>query len=290
MSKRVLITGGSGYIGKQLIKYLDRHTSWIIKNYDLQEGNDIMDMVNLERTMFEFCPTVVIHLAAMSNVRQCQENMREAFVVNVKGVKNVLDSMSKVGCKNIIFASTSAVYDTSSTDGQCSILTPKRPISVYGKSKLLAEELIDSRSGISYITFRMFNVIGGHQDVGHDRLFGSLLNGNVEVYGMDYNTKDGTCIRDYVSIKDVCEAYRLAVKQIHRVYTSHLTLDICTGVGTSVGSILTLWPKSLNITIGDRREGDPEVVIGSTWEASLHLGWMARQSVCDVINSLNEND
>lgn len=223
----ILITGHRGYIGSGLMKFL-KELPYIgkIVGYDIEEGDDILDEIKLSHTMRSNKIDIVIHLAAISSVSACADDPKLSIKINAKGTQSVLNAMKVSGCENIIYASTSSVYGDSKyspyREDQCLY-----PCSPYGISKLLGEYVIVNHYDMkvnsgNYLIFRMFNVVGtsGFSDVdmganpGYDRLFAALQSGNITVYGKDYDTIDGTCERDYVSLRDICDAYIKGIETI----------------------------------------------------------------------------
>ena len=297
---RILITGGRGYIGSALYRHLDskRFVSKVF-SYDLVDGQDICDPGAIKKFMQQCLPNVVIHLAALSSVSSCNESPLRAIKINAVGTRNVLDAMESCGCKHIIYASTSSVYG----EGSGKLLfedSPKIPCSAYGTSKLLGEQAIynhyevkDKEGG--YLVFRMFNVVGpsGHKDLDskkteNDRLFAALVSGFVTIYGTDYPTVDGTCERDYVSLKDVCRAYELGVIELVENGDVADVLNVCTGNASSVKSIISRWKLHNDITIkcGERRLGDPARVYGCNRAIKQKLGWEHKQTMREIISDL----
>lgn len=216
----VLMTGHCGYIGSALVQFLKKlpYIKQIV-GYDIIDGNDILDETKLSRFIRSYNVDLVIHLAALSSVSACAEDPLLAIKVNADGTYSVLNAMKTAGCENIIYASTSSVYGDSDhspyLEEQC-----LDPCSPYGISKLLGEYAIFNHYSLkkspgNYLIFRMFNVVGssGFAEIdsssnpGYDRLFAALQSGKMTVYGKDYDTFDGTCERDYISLKDVCNAY-----------------------------------------------------------------------------------
>ncbi len=277
----VLITGSSGYIGSYLVNYLkENHVN--VVTYDIDDGQSILDYKQLLHSLDNVI--VVIHLAALSSVPACTKNPDSAEIINVKGTATLLKAMNKMGCKNIIYASTSAVYG----DSNNLPFTEKHdtnPCSVYGKTKLDCEYRI-LESGLNYIIFRMFNIVGKNPLLKHepcDRLFKALESDHVTIYGNTYNTKDGTCERDYVSLDDTCNAYYLALKYM-MFNSSRLILNLSSNVSVSVQTIVDLW-KPKTVQYGTKREGDPDIVIGDNTQITKKLGWLCKDTMKNIIES-----
>lgn len=220
---RLFITGGNGYIGSFLIEYLSNVCpKWFIYSYDLVNGDDILDYENLVTKMEEVSPSVVIHLAACSSVYKCNEDPEFAFRTNGLGTRNVLMAMKVCGCNNIIYSSTCAVYGSPTALPVIESDKFYGRLSHYALSKLMGEHVIFSLSE-NYLIFRLFNVVGGFQRPGNDRLFGALSTSkSIVIYGDDYPTQDGTCVRDYVSLLDVSNAFYSGIMKLVGFEESHL--------------------------------------------------------------------
>lgn len=310
----VLITGHRGYIGSALTRRFQGYPYQVV-GYDIVDGHDILDYDTVLDILKKHDIKVVIHLAAMSSVTQCNESPIMADVVNRHGTEIILRAMKEAGCKNIIYASTSSVYGRSKDIPYTEQIAPD-PCSPYGLSKLQGERVIrthyEDNDG-NYIIFRMFNVVGtsGYHDIdtatsaGYDRLFAALESGSVTIYGKDYLTKDGTAERDYVALKDVCEAFYLAVQTVMSEDVTRYTLNISTGELTSVQTMINTWNhisdciekgecgyelfpplQRVKYTYGDKRAGDPAQVYGVNTNAKRILNWRPHRKIEDIIRDL----
>lgn len=303
----VLITGHRGYIGSALLEFLQECLPENIVGYDIVEGNDITNYDNLLKTLQDHSIKTVIHLAAMSSVSACNDSPQEANRINGYGTMLVLKAMEAAGCHNIIYASTSSVYGNS-PNIPFTEDSPVEPCSLYGSSKLLGEYGIHNhyeKNPGNYVIFRMFNVVGtsGYRHIdtrmssGYDRLFAALESGKLTIYGNDYSTDDGTGERDYVSLRDVCNAYLLAVLAVDRSIRE--TVNISTGTLTSVQKLVGVWNECTNkpwfafpkvvFEYGCRREGDPAKVCGSNDKAKKVLGWKPTRKIEDIIYNLSKD-
>lgn len=302
MSFNVLITGSNGYVGSALVEHLSS-CDFINKvvGYDSINGDDILDQQRLVETLTDHKINLVIHLAAMSSVASCNEDPLKANIVNVDGTKKILNAMKITDCLHIIYASTSSVYGNLNTVPYTEEMETK-PCSSYGISKLLGEKVIrdyyNNHEG-SYLIFRMFNVVGtsgistlDHKiNSGYDRLFSALQEGQVVIYGNNYATDDGTCERDYISLKDVCNAYILGAKLIYNQVKVKEVINISSQVPLSVQSIISKWNeiskevplKPVTYTYGLRRSGDPAKVFGSNQKAFNILGWYPKMKIDNII-------
>lgn len=301
---KIFITGHRGYIGSALYRKLK--PKFYVKGYDIIDGFDIMDYQLLVSTMKSFNPDIVIHLAALSSVTACNEDIHKAIMYNAIGTKNVLDAMIESRCNNIIYASTSSVYGDNSyyTKNPFTEYSLLRPCSPYGLSKLLGEHIIYNHfnnKGLTgnYFIYRMFNVVGNYGTKNTasacDRLFAALKSGNVIIYGNTYPTFDGTCERDYISLMDVCNAFTKGIEILISQHQKQEILNICTGHSWSVKSLVNKWNKisehhsvidNVKFCYGPKREGDPAIVYGSNRKAKNILDWKPSQKMEDIILSL----
>ena len=298
MSISVLVTGGCGYIGAALMKYLRRDLE--IKNvisYDIVQGDNILNYEALVSRIRDHKINVVVHLAALSSVSACNEKPKTAKDINGLGTGVVVSAMAEAGCQNIIYASTSSVYGNSDIVPYTEDMKPA-PCSVYGSSKLLGEGVIHDYHLGNYLIFRLFNVVGtsGFHDLdmktnaGYDRIFGALMSGHVTIYGNDYITADGTCERDYVSLKDVCQAFILGIKAITTQPSLRITANIASNHPTSVMTLINTWNTIATTPVtyiyGPRREGDPTQVYGLNGVAYKMLGWTPTRKIEDIIRDI----
>jgi len=312
MAINVLITGSDGYIGSALTEHL-KSTYFIdrVIGYDLNNGEDILDYDLLVEKLTENNIHVVVHLAALSSVTACNDDVYNAIRVNAIGTNTILKAMKQSGCKHIIYASTSSVYGDSKTIPYTENMLLD-PCSVYGSTKLLGEHAIYNYYDINhnkgnYLIYRMFNVVGtsgiphidSASNSGYDRLFSALESGNITIYGTNYDTPDGTCFRDYVSLKDVCHAYVLGIKNVIRSNYLRESVNICTNHPTSVKQLVNEW-NSLSVSInthynsdayipyvnvyyGSPRKGDPSIVCGSYDKALKLLDWEPFRKIENII-------
>jgi UDP-glucose 4-epimerase len=251
MSK-ILITGSSGYIGQHLAKLL-QNKGHILYGLDIVKNLTNIDHFYHTDIRNQFLPTdlfdVVIHLAALVNVGDSVNRPIEYYDTNLFGTKNVLE---KINFKNFIFASTGAAEKCESP---------------YGTSKRAAEDVVKNYcEGSPHTVFRFYNVIGsdGIKPTNPDGLFFNLIKatetGNFTIYGTDYNTIDGTCIRDYVHVNEICLALEAAITQ-----SSDNIENLGHGKGNSVKQIVKIFQEvndiNINVNVGPRRAGDIETSV-----------------------------
>jgi UDP-glucose 4-epimerase len=308
---KVLVVGGAGYIGAH-IAWLLQEGGYQVRIYDdfsnglksRVEGKfddvvigDVLDRKLLVDSLAGI--DGVIHLAAKKAVGESVSNPLKYYENNVGGTLNILAAMSINGVKNLIFSSTAAVYSPSeklaiSEDDQT------EPLSPYGQTKLLAEKLISnvaSAEGLSAISLRYFNVVGSLRDEFGDnskdnlvpKVFAALKSGaEPEIYGDDYPTKDGTCIRDYIHVGDLAEAHILALEQVFKSKVNEI-YNVGSGDGYSVAEMISQISKTigktLNPKIAPRRAGDTAQLIASISKIERDLGWRPKYTLKEMIDS-----
>lgn len=311
--KKILVIGGAGYIGSHVVKAL-LHENFAVTVYDnLSTGQvcnlfekaefvkgDILDSQHLEKTMAQGFDAV-IHLAAKKAVGESMENPQLYSQNNISGSINIFNAMLNTGIKNIVFSSTSAVY------GMPKYLPldenhPLNPMSFYGYTKMAIEQVMNWYSKIkdfNYIALRYFNAVGYAAD-GSIRskeknpqnllpLIMETIIGQREilhVFGNDYDTPDGTCVRDYIHVEDLADAHVLAIKKLLSNGDSQI-INLGTEKGTSVLEIIKsverVSGKKVNYDFAPRRAGDPANVIATSAKAAEVLGWHAKYTDIDEI-------
>ncbi|MBR1648533.1 MAG: UDP-glucose 4-epimerase GalE [Alphaproteobacteria bacterium] len=298
----VLVIGGAGYIGSHVVKDLlaagfkvkvydnlsTGHKCNLFKEAEFVKG-DILDFATLDKAMSDV--SAVVFLAAKKAVGESMENPAKYALNNINGTVNVLNAMSKNNVKAIVFSSSAAVY------GNPQYIPidenhPLNPLNFYGFTKVETERMLewyDRLKGIKYASLRYFNAAGYDEagDIkGKDENPQNLLpivmsaamgeRPYLEVFGTDYDTEDGTCIRDYIHVSDLAKAHVLAVKKL-LAGSSSMTLNLGTGKGTSVKEVIRAFEKVLKIKLpvkyASRRPGDPDKLYASNEEAFKQLGW-----------------
>jgi UDP-glucose 4-epimerase len=241
----------------------------------------------------------VIHLAAKKAVEESVKNPLKYYENNVGGTLNLLAAMSVKGVKQIVFSSSAAVYSPNDKDA-VEESDPTVPLSPYGATKLLSEELISSVGGaekIAHISLRYFNVVGSalpeYGDNSKDNLvpkvFLALKNGKrPEIYGTDYPTPDGTCIRDYIHVHDLAKAHVAALKKTQSGYVSAV-YNVGSGNGYSVremmNQISSTLGRDVNPLESPARAGDSPKLIASTKRIASELGWKPTSTLKEMIDS-----
>jgi UDP-glucose 4-epimerase len=310
MSK-VLVTGGAGYIGAHVAAELLK-SGYNIRIYDdFSNGlhgrvdgkfRDIVDGDMLDRVKLLAALDgidAVIHLAAKKSVEESVKDPLKYYENNVGGSLNLLGAMAAKGVKQLVYSSSAAVYSPNDKEAVLED-DPTAPLSPYGASKLLAEQLISSVGSaeqISNISLRYFNVIGSNiaefGDNSKDNLvpkvFLALKNGKrPRIYGSDYPTPDGTCIRDYIHVQDLALAHLAALKKVESGYISQV-YNVGSGKGYSVKEMMDQISKSLgrdiNPEVSQARAGDSPKLIASIDKIKEQLGWSPKASLEEMIDS-----
>lgn len=309
---KVLVIGGAGYIGSHVAKALMKsgHRVRVFDNLSSgQEINlfkqnefvkgDILDYPALLSAMQG--QEAVIHLAAKKAVGESMENPMIYSSNNISGSLNILNAMVETGAKYIVFSSSAAVYGMPEKI-PVDETAPLNPINYYGFTKLEIEKFMqwyDRLKGIKFVALRYFNAVGydAEGDIrGKERGSQNLLpivmevisgkREKLKIFGNDYPTPDGTCIRDYIHVSDLASAHLLALEKLAGGMPSQ-SLNLGTGKGTSVKEIVEaverVSGKSLPVEYADRRPGDPAVLIAAADKARELLGWQPQYTDIDKI-------
>ena len=309
--KKILVVGGAGYIGAH-VAYLLQENGYGVRIYDdFSNGlksridgkfSDVVIGDVLDRqALISACEGIdaVIHLAAKKAVGESVDNPLKYYENNVGGTLNLLAAMSLKGVKRIVFSSTAAVYAPSEklaiTEDDLT-----EPLSPYGQTKLLSEKLISAvakAENLSAISLRYFNVVGALRDEFADnskdnlvpKVFAALKAGkNPEIYGSDYPTKDGSCIRDYIHISDLAKAHLVALEKVFAANVDEV-YNVGSGTGYSVTEMINQIAesihKSITPTLSPRRPGDTAQLIASIAKIERDLGWKPERSLKEMIDS-----
>jgi UDP-glucose 4-epimerase len=313
---KILIPGGAGYIGSHMVKYLQEQDidvvvlddfstghKWAINNCEIINVN-LLDKCKLESLLKKRYFDGVIQFAAKSIV---PESFRDPFLYyqnNVVGTVNLLEELQKNDINNFVFSSTAAIFGVPATD-MISESHPKNPINPYGKSKLIIENILEdlcSATGLNATCLRYFNAAGAHEsgDIGesHDpetHLIPNVLNsvfkkhGALKVFGKDYETPDGTCIRDYVHVTDLAQAHLKCMDYMKKT-SGFSAFNLGNDDGFSVLEVIEackkVTGKEVDYKFCDRRLGDPAVLVADSKKARLLLDWKPRfKSIDSIISS-----
>ena len=304
----VLVTGGAGYIGAHACKALAQAgftpvafdnltTGWsqAVKFGPLFHG-DLLDRASLDAAFAQYRPVAVMHFAALSLVGESMSNPGKYWRTNVNGSLNLIEAALAANVRNFVFSSTCATYGE--LDGvKLDEDTPQNPINAYGGSKKAIEEILrdfGKSDGLNHVIFRYFNVAGadpegevGEQHVPETHLIPLMLDAidgkrpALTVYGADYNTPDGTCIRDYVHVSDLVDAHVLGLRWLldgrgNRVFC------LGSGEGFSVREVIeasrVVTNREVPIVQGARRAGDATMLVSGSSRAIQELGWTPTRS------------
>lgn len=308
MQKKILVTGGAGYIGSQTCKTLksqgyipvvydnlSRGHDWAIKWGPFVKGN-ISETERLVRTMNEHQVDAVIHFAAYAYVGESVIHPEMYFENNVGGTLSLLRAMQRSKVDKIVFSSTCATYGIPSTL-PITEDHPQNPINPYGESKVMVEKMLRDCAkawGLKSIALRYFNAAGGDLDgeIGetHDPethliplvIQAGLKDSTIQIFGNDYETNDGTCVRDYVHVQDLAHAHCRALERLQNREASLEVFNLGTGRGYSVLEVIektsALLGKKIKKEFGPRRPGDPAVLVADPTKAEKILQWKAQHS------------
>lgn len=318
MSKSILVTGGAGYIGSHTVRLLAKQGHQILVLDNLVYGHrdaivddsvtlvegEISDQVLLRRLFAEYAIEAVIHFAAYAYVGESVTAPIKYYKNNTAAPMALLEVMEEFGCKNFVFSSTCATY------GIPSIVPivencPQQPINPYGRSKLMLEWILTDCGrawGLRSACLRYFNASGCSADglIGEDhnpethlipRVLMALTGeaGPVELFGTDYPTPDGTCIRDYIHVDDLADAHARALDYLAAGGDS-IKVNLGTGVGVSVKEIIAAVEEvtglKVPVILAPRREGDPAELVADPSLALEVLGWQAQhRDVREMVSS-----
>ena len=313
----ILVCGGAGYIGSHTVYELIKQNKEVVIVDNLQTGHlkavhpeakfykgDIRDSEFLDKVFTENNIEAIIHFAANSLVGESMEKPLLYFNNNVYGMQILLETMVKHNIKNIVFSSTAAVYGEPK---KIPILEDDEtnPTNTYGETKLTMEKMmkwVNKAYGITYVSLRYFNAAGAILDgsIGEDHspethLIPLILQvplkkrEAITVFGEDYETPDGTCIRDYIHVLDLADAHIKAVEYLQKGNESNI-FNLGNGVGFSVKEMIDaakeVTNEDIKVVIGERRAGDPAKLIASSEKARKILGWEPKYTdVKDVIGT-----
>lgn len=308
----ILVTGGAGYVGSHAVRLLmsRQHDVWVYDN--LSRGHrsavpagrlitgDLADQTHLTRVLEANRIDAVMHFAAFALVGESVTDPALYYGNNLLGTFHLLEAMRGAGVQKLVFSSTTATYGTPEKM-PIAETTPQQPINPYGFSKLAVERMLDDYShayGLSFAALRYFNAAGAAADgsIGEDHLPESHLipivlqvalsqRESIAIFGDDYPTPDGTCIRDYVHVEDLADAHLLALERLGG--GRRLKLNLGTGRGYSVREVIDACRKitgqAIPAILGPRRPGDPPELVADSTLAREVLGWSPKYATVEAI-------
>jgi UDP-glucose-4-epimerase GalE len=310
----VAVTGGAGYIGSHAVKALRARGTDVVIYDNLSAGHraaatltgapletgDIHDTVRLRDVLTAHRVDAVMHFAAWLSVPDSVADPLGYYVNNVEGALSVLRAMADTGVKHFIFSSTAATFGTP-VETPITEDHPQRPINAYGETKLAVERAlphVERAHGIRWTALRYFNAAGADPDgaLGEDHapethvipraIDAALGRATFTVFGSDYETPDGTCLRDYIHVSDLASAHVLALDAL-RAGSASSAYNLGNGRPTSVRDVLDaverVTGRAVPIAKGDRRPGDPAVLFASSDRIKRALGWRPQYESLDVI-------
>lgn len=313
--KSILVTGGAGYIGSHTVKELIEQGKKVVVLDNLQKGHigsindvdfingDIVDEKLVSRVIKEYGVESVIHFAADSLVGESMKNPAKYYYNNVVKTINFLNTIIKKDIKKIVFSSTAAVYGEPKKVPISEDLETK-PTNVYGSTKLMIENILkdyDLAYGLKYVSLRYFNAAGAYEGgyIGEDHspethlipIIMQVLLGRrdkIYIFGSDYNTKDGTCIRDYIHVTDLANAHILALEALEKGMDSNI-YNLGCGEGYSVKEVIDTVEKVTQLEVNKeeakRRPGDPAKLIASSERIKKELDWNPKYNLEDIIKT-----
>ncbi len=309
------MTGGAGYIGGHVVDALRNRGERIVVADDLSAGSrsrigdvplERIDLAaddaadRLAKAMRSHEVDAVIHLAARKQVAESVERPLWYYDQNVGGLVNVLEACEATGVERFVFSSTAAVYGQS--EEPVTELSPTQPANPYGETKLTGEWLLHAQtvaSRLRGISLRYFNVAGASRPELADTaesnvvpmVFARLERGEAPlIFGEDYDTPDGTCIRDYVHVADVADAHLAALDALAGIdVPAYRVFNLGTGVGSSVRHLVEVMTRlagsDIAPSIQPRRAGDPAMVVADPSRIAAELGWRARADLDEILSS-----
>ena len=317
----ILVTGGAGYVGSHCVMELLKNaydvlifdnlttghieTVETLKNFGNVEfiQGDLRDENSIAEAFISKKIDAVLHFAAYSQVGESVKDPQKYYINNVCGTLNLLKAMLENDVKKIVFSSTAATY------GNPKYVPidenhPQEPINTYGQTKLFIEKIMDDYDkayGLKSVRLRYFNVAGANSDgnIGEwhnpeTHLIPNILkstfgNGKTfEMYGDDYETKDGTCVRDYINVEDLAKAHLLALKHLEKGGNTDF-FNLGTKEGNTVKEVFSVCEnvvgKAIDVVMKPRREGDPATLVADNTKAKKILGWTPEKTLQDCIKT-----
>lgn len=313
MSKKILVTGGAGYIGSNCIRLLLKQGYDVIVLDNLSRGHkkaipeeitfikgDLSDENLLNEIFKENKIDAVIHFAGFIEAGESMKNPKIFFENNVINGIKLLDIMMKYNVKKIIYSSSAGIYTQKTS--QLNEDDEKNPSSFYGETKLIFEKILnwyDKIYNLKSVCLRYFNAAGADFEIGEDHnpethlipLVLQVALGKrdfIKIFGIDYNTKDGTCVRDYIHVTDLSKAHILALDYLLQGGESK-KYNLGSGKGYSVREIINkieeITGKKISVVETERRAGDPETLIADSLKIKKELSWVPEKDLTQIISS-----
>ncbi|GAB3126847.1 UDP-glucose 4-epimerase GalE [Glaciibacter psychrotolerans] len=310
-----LVTGGAGYIGSHVVRAFLAEGIDVVVIDDLSSGHaafvpdgvpfvqgSILDAALLRRTFAESSVPItgVVHVAGFKYAGVSVQRPMHTYEQNVSATVTLLQAMHEAGVENIVFSSSAAVYGTPSTD-LVTESTAKSPESPYGETKLIGEWLLRDQgiaTGLRHTSLRYFNVVGSGDPELRDTsphnlfplIFDALVDGRTpRINGNDYNTPDGTCVRDYIHVADLAISHVAAAQRMEAGEPIEAVYNLGSGDGVSVGQIMstvaTVTGIAFEPTLAPRRAGDPDRIVASGDHAARDLKWQMRHTLEEMVQS-----
>jgi len=315
---KIFIIGGAGYIGSHMVKIAHKAGHNVITLDNLSTGHqdavlygefelcDILDAAKLDKLFKKYKPDAVMHFSAYSLVGESMTDPYKYYNNNVSGTLSLLKAMIDNDCMKFIFSSSAAIF------GNPEYIPidenhPKNPINPYGKSKLMVEEILkdfESAYGLKYVSFRYFNAAGHDPEADlserHDPethllpIIMQAANGqrdSVSIFGSDYDTSDGTCVRDYIHVNDLANAHLKGLDYLNQSGSPSTEFNLGNGNGFSVKEVIQqvkdITGKDFKVLEEGRRDGDPSTLIASDNKAKKELnlssGYVSLESIIKTL-------
>ena len=309
------MTGGAGYIGSHVARILAQAGTPVVVVDNLSTGldsrvlglptvnlelSDATAVATLEQLIREHKVTAVVHLAALKQVGESVKNPEEYFSKNLGGQANLLMAMRNTGVKKFVFSSSAASYGVPDVDLVSEEQTPA-PINPYGQTKLIGEWMAQNAQvawGLAHVSLRYFNVAGaGWPDLADTQklnlipiVFADINAGQKpKVFGSDYPTPDGSCVRDYVHVMDLAKAHVAALDYLDQNERPFSVFNVGTGAGSSVLEVMDQIKKTTGIDfeyeLASRRAGDPPRLIADVARINKVMNWKSENSLEDIVES-----
>ena len=302
--KKILVTGAAGFIGSVVTEQLVEQGYDVIALDSLKNGHraaihpgarfvqvDLLDNERLEQVLHDNPVEAVVHLAAEALIDESIRNPGRFFRANICGGVNLLEAMAKAGVKRIVFSSSAAVYGEP-VEVPVQETATLQPVNSYGYSKLAFEQMLpwyQRAYGLKHISLRYFNACGATARCGENHvpethiipILFDVAQGQrqaINLYGADYDTPDGSCIRDYVHVLDIASAHLLALNALDSDATG--VYNMGNGMGYSnrevIQAVSRVTHKEINFVVAPRRPGDPARLVASSQKIRQELGWQPR--------------